>query len=59
MLEIDGTYALREPAEAYAANFTGKNEALRTQIPSSWDESVDDARTWLDPTRKTPYFLIS
>jgi hypothetical protein len=31
VIEADGSYALREPTEAYAGNFTGKNEALRTQ----------------------------
>jgi hypothetical protein len=30
VLETDETYALREPAEAYAGKFTGKVEALRT-----------------------------
>jgi putative transposase len=28
VLERDGTYALREPAEAYTRNLTGENEAL-------------------------------
>jgi hypothetical protein len=45
VLQVDGTCALREPAEAYASNFTGKNDALRTQNTILWDESVDDART--------------
>ena len=29
LLETDGTYALREPAEAYTRNSTAENEALR------------------------------
>ena len=45
VLETDETYALREPAEAYAGKFTGKIEALKTQSTILWDESVDDART--------------
>jgi hypothetical protein len=31
VVEADGTYALREAAEAYASNFTGESEALRSQ----------------------------
>ena len=44
VLETDETYALREPAEAYAGKFTGKIDALRTQNTILWDESAD-ART--------------
>jgi hypothetical protein len=49
--EAEGSYALREPAEAYAGKFTGGIEVLRTQNTILWDESVDDARTYLGPTR--------
>ena len=45
VLETDETYALREPAEAYAEKFIGKIEALRTQNSILWDETVDDVRT--------------
>jgi len=45
VIEADGSYALREPSEAYAGKFTGKIDALRTQNTIPWDESVDDART--------------
>jgi len=45
MIEADGSYALREPSEAYAGKCTGKIDALRTQNTILWDESVDDART--------------
>lgn len=45
MVKLDGSYALREPTEAYAGKATGKNEALRTQNTILWDESVYDART--------------
>ena len=40
--ENDGTYALREPAGAYASNFTGESETLRSQNTFFWDESVDE-----------------
>jgi hypothetical protein len=43
--ETDGSFALREPAEAYAGNSSGKIEALRPQNTFVWDESVDDTRT--------------
>jgi putative transposase len=45
VIEVDETYALREPSEAYAGKFTGKIEALRPQNTILWDESVDDAST--------------
>jgi putative transposase len=51
VMEVDGTFTLREPPEAYAGKFTGEIEALRTQSTILWDESVDDARTWLGPIR--------
>ena len=31
LLETDGTYALREPSEAYTRNLTGENEALSSE----------------------------
>ena len=45
IIEDDGGYGLREPAEAYAVNFTGQIAALRSENTFLWDESVDDART--------------
>jgi hypothetical protein len=45
VIEADGSYDLREPTEAYAGNFTGKNEGLMAQNTILWDESVDEART--------------
>lgn len=44
VIEGAGTYALREPAEAYAGKFTDKNEALRSENTILWNESVDDTR---------------
>ena len=45
VIEADGSYALREPPEAYAGKFTGENEALSSENTILWDESVDHART--------------
>jgi REP-associated tyrosine transposase len=45
VVQADGTYALREPAEFYAGNFTGKIEVLSTENTFFWDESVEDAVT--------------
>jgi putative transposase len=45
VLETDGTYALREPAEAYTRNFTGENEALRSENTLPWNESLENPST--------------
>jgi hypothetical protein len=45
VLETDGTYALREPAEAYARNFSGENEALRSENTLPWNESLENPGT--------------
>jgi hypothetical protein len=45
VLQADGTYALREPAEAYAGNFTDKNEALSSENTILWNESLESAST--------------
>ncbi|HET9788390.1 MAG TPA: hypothetical protein VFP47_14735 [Pyrinomonadaceae bacterium] len=41
----DGTYTLREPAEAYANDFTAENEVLRAENTFFWDETVDQGKT--------------
>jgi len=38
-------YALREPSESYARNFTGEKEALGWENTRLWDESVENAST--------------
>jgi hypothetical protein len=43
VIESDGSYVLREPAEAYALKFPGGNEALRSQNTFFWNEIVDEA----------------
>jgi len=45
MVQADGTYALREPAEAYAPNFTGENEALSSENTLPWNESLENPGT--------------
>jgi putative transposase len=42
VIEADGSYVLREPAEAYAVKFA-ENEALRSQNTFFWNEIVDEA----------------
>jgi len=44
-VQADGTYALREPAEAYAPNFTGENEALSSENTLPWNESLENPGT--------------
>jgi hypothetical protein len=44
-LETDGTYALREPAEAYARKLTGRNEALSSENTLLWNESLENPGT--------------
>jgi putative transposase len=43
VIEADESYALREAAELYAGNFSGKNEALSSE--NSWDENLESANT--------------
>ena len=45
VLETDGTYALREPAEVYVRNLTGENEALRSENTLPWNESFENPST--------------
>jgi hypothetical protein len=42
-VEYDGSYVLREPAEAYALKFAAENEALGSQNTFFWNEIVDEA----------------
>jgi putative transposase len=42
VVQADGTYALREAAEAYARNFTGENEALSSENTLPWNESLEN-----------------
>ena len=54
VIEVNGSYALREPIEAYGLKFTAGNEALRDQNTFLWDETVDEAK---DIARSDPGHL--
>ena len=43
VLQADGTFALREPSEAYAGKLTDKNEALRSPNTILWNEKLGNA----------------
>jgi hypothetical protein len=45
VIQAGGNYELREPTEAYAGKFTGKNEVLSAENTVLWNESVENART--------------
>ena len=45
VIETDESYALREAAEAYGGNFSGKNEALSSENTFYWDETVENGGT--------------
>jgi hypothetical protein len=45
VIEANGTYALREPAESYARNFTGEIEPLSAENTLLWDESAGNVGT--------------
>jgi hypothetical protein len=45
IIQPDESYALREPAELYAGNFSGKNEALSSENSVLWDENLESANT--------------
>ena len=45
VVQADGTYALREPSEAYTGNFTGENEALSSENTLPWNESLENPGT--------------
>ena len=42
VLAADGTYALREPSEAYTRNLTSENEALSSENMFTWNESLEN-----------------
>jgi putative transposase len=45
VMEANGTYALCEPAESYARNFTGEIEPLSAENTLLWDESAGNVGT--------------
>lgn len=38
VVQLEGTYAVREQGEAYGRNFGGKNEPLSLENTRSWNE---------------------
>jgi hypothetical protein len=44
LVEGDGSYVLREAAEAYGLEFGAENEVLRHQNSFFWNETVDQAK---------------
>jgi len=45
VIEADGSYALREPTEAYDGKFSGENETLKGRKQLLLGRSLDHART--------------
>jgi hypothetical protein len=45
VIEANGSYALREPVEAYGLKFAAGNGAVRAENKFFWNESVDEAST--------------
>jgi hypothetical protein len=45
VIEGDGCYALREPAEDYGLEFAAEKAALGAENTFSWDESIAQATT--------------
>jgi putative transposase len=45
VIEANGSYALRDPADAYGPQFAAENEALRPQNTFFWNERVDEVTT--------------
>jgi hypothetical protein len=45
VVESEGTYALREPGEAYGLKFAAEKAALRAENAFIWNESIDEATT--------------
>ena len=43
--EVDGTYILHEPSEAYSSDFGGKNDALRPDNTILWEKNTEDTET--------------
>ena len=41
LVQADGTYALREPSEAYTGEYTGENDALAPQSTIPWDKMLE------------------
>ena len=45
VIEVQGSYVLREPAQAYAGKIVGEKAALSSENTLVWDQTVEDAAT--------------
>lgn len=45
LVQADGTYALREPSEAYAGEYAGENDVLALENTVRWEENTESAET--------------
>jgi len=45
VIEVLGSYVLREPAETYAGKSVGEKAVLSSENTLAWDETVEDAAT--------------
>ena len=45
VIELNGSYALRDAPKPYGRKFAGESEALGSQNTFLWDEIVDQAKT--------------
>ena len=43
--DFGGTYLLREPREAYAADFGSESDALRLDNTVPWEKNLENAET--------------
>lgn len=45
LVQVDGTYALREPSEAYAGEYASENDVLALANTVRWEENTESADT--------------
>jgi len=45
VVQLGGTYTLREEREAYGADFASENDTLRLDNTISWEENIESAKT--------------
>ena len=43
LVQVDGTFALREPSEAYASEYAGENDVLALENTVRWEENTETA----------------
>jgi len=45
VVQLGGTYTLREESEAYGGDFASENDTLRLDNAISWEENIESAET--------------